>query len=167
MADIIFGVMFLVGALSGYKRGVVRDVQYIVGTVIGLLAVPLFSPVIISLIERPTYRFLGSDVAGIIAPFLPVIFKTVIFVLVLRVCQKIVSLAFNISYLPQGVQKIDHIAGIVWGILKVALVVWAIAMFVGYTNGYIVTRRINAVLNTSVIYNTLKNINLLSKIFLL
>ena len=66
MADIIFGVMFLVGALSGYKRGVVRDVQYIVGTVIGLLAVPLFSPVIISLIERPIYRFLGSDVAGII-----------------------------------------------------------------------------------------------------
>lgn len=130
--DWIILILMLVSIASGYKKGALSSLKWVIGIAVGLLAAPVFSGAVIGILtslgitnavttSASTFDVMGT---GMLAGR---IMQLVAFAVILYVSKFIVGMILP-SAPRHGVGKvIDGIGGAIIGILQVCFVIWLIS----------------------------------------
>ncbi len=158
---IIFIILFLLAALSGWRRGMLRDGRRLIGVLLGLLAIPVVSPSLEKLIlSLPIFTSLGNNlVINYIASYF---IRIAVFSIVMTISGRIVFMLINIESLPSAFTLVDRVLGIFWSGLKLCVVVWLFetlfSMSPTISIGLINTLRSNEIWQTIAAHNILPTI---------
>lgn len=124
IVDIIFLGLFIVAGFSGYKQGMVRQAASLAGLVLGIWGAIHFSNLTANLLVQSL---------GFTSPFLPLISFAITF-LVILVAVHFVGLLVDGLFSLAHLGIINSLVGVVFGVLKVALILSVLIIFIGKAN---------------------------------
>ena len=159
MVDLVLGIGFLGAGASGFKRGAMRDVQALLGLILGLLVARTFSGTVLSMISG--YVMAHVPAGDVLAPAIPYLLKTLVFVLIFRLTSMAVGMVLNLPKLPGPIKAIDSIGGIIVGVMKLACVLWLILALIKYAP---LPAEITKFISESSILAKLNNYNILASL---
>lgn len=161
--NLVLVVFFVLAAMTGLKRGILSKGRWALGIVFGLLAVPLVSPVIESLLKKTQLVQMITTDIPIVAGVSTYILRMLVFSISLVIVKSIVYHLTDFD-LPKGVKIIDRAAGALFSILEACLVIWLFEWLVANSPVDLFSD-IHASLMTSPIYALLAKNSLLTVIF--
>lgn len=161
--NLVLVVFFVLAAMTGLKRGILSKGRWALGIVFGLLAVPLVSPVIESLLKKtPLVQMITTDIP-IIAGLSTYLLRMLVFSISLVIVKNIVYHLTDFD-LPKGVKIIDQTAGSLFSVFEACLVIWLFEWLVAKSPVDLFSD-IHASLMSSPIYALLAKNNFLTVIF--
>ena len=121
--SIVLIIILGVAALTGFRRGMLRDGRHLISVGLGLLAIPIVSPTLEGLIHQSAlYKAIPDNM---ITNYLSSYFiRIIIFSLVMFATSRIVFLLINIEDMPAPMALIDHLLGVAWSVFKICVVIW-------------------------------------------
>lgn len=141
---IIIVVSMLIGALTGFKRGLVESTMRLITTILGI--------VVLVILAKGIGNFLQGSYVNVL--------MALILLALLRIFHKVGKLILDscklVSKLPV-IHSLDKIAGMLLGIVEVVFFVWIVFIFVGVINplgiqDWMMTR-VNESIFLSILYN--------------
>lgn len=161
--NLVLVVFFVLAAMTGLKRGILSKGRWALGIVFGLLAVPLVSPVIESLLKKtPLVQMITTDIP-IVAGLSTYLLRMLVFSISLAIVKSIVYHLTDFD-LPKGVKIIDQAAGALFSVFEACLVIWLFEWLVAKSPVDLFSD-IHASLMSSPIYALLAKNNFLTVIF--
>ncbi len=125
-------VMLFVAVLSGYKKGALVSLKWVVGMIVGILAAPVFSNVVIGILTRiGVTQAIGAfaTIGGI--SFLDKIMQIIAFCLIMYLSKCIINICLPASPRHGVAKAVDGALGACIGILQVCIVIWIISYLAG------------------------------------
>lgn len=155
--NLIFIILLIVFAVSGWQRGFLREGRYFCGIVIGILATPILAPAVESLIQSlPIRNYMKTGIPQL-SPFTSYTIRILAFTLTAVLIRKGFNMLTDIDV--QGSAKtVDKGAGCVFSIVKLFVLIWIID-FLLTKNTLLPTTPLSNTLNSSPIYNLVSSYN--------
>lgn len=126
--DVIILGMMVVCVLTGYKKGALVSLKWVIGIVVGLLATPLFSNVVITILSQLGVRAVVSSSTNMLGSYSGTIAGRIMQILafsIIMFASKCIVNAILPNRPTSGVARfIDGVGGAVIGILQVCAIIW-------------------------------------------
>ncbi len=126
---IIIGMM-IVCVLTGYKKGALVSLKWVIGIAVGLLATPLFSNFVITILSQLGVRTIVSSSTNMLGSFSGIIAGRVMqilaFSIILFASKCIVNAILPNKPSSGAARVIDGIGGAIIGMLQVCAIIWLI-----------------------------------------
>ena len=165
MAQLIIPIIFAAIIFASVSKGAMRELSMVVGTILGLLGIPvLYTPIrniIESLISRES---LVQGVPNVFAgTYIDIVFKMLVFGAIFGVAKHVSAMFFDAAALSQKGRLLDKIGGFALGIIKVMLLCWIFDFLISASNNPI-NAALGNFLHQSSVYSLFANFNLLTNI---
>lgn len=151
---IIVVASLLIGAITGFKRGLVEGIMRLVTSLMGII--------VLIILAKGIGNFLQGSYMNVL--------MALILLLVLRIFHRVGKLILDscklVSKLPV-IHSLDKIAGMLLGIIEVLVFVWLVFLFVGAMNPLGLQDFFMAQVNESILLSTLYKTNVLVRLLIL
>lgn len=143
---IIVVVSMLIGAITGFKRGLVEGIMRLVTSLLGI--------VVLVILAKGIGNFLQGSYVNVL--------MALILLTVLRIFHRIGKLILDscklVSKLPV-IHSLDKVAGMLLGLVEVVVFVWLVFLFVGVMNPFGLQEWFMTQVNQSVFLSILHKMN--------
>lgn len=164
ITNIIIGLLVLAAIFSGYKRGLFKEGRYIAGVIVSFFAIPIFSPYIENIIFKiPVIQQICS--VFIFRQITAYALRIFTFVVTATLIRKAFYMLTDIEMVG-AFKIIDKIAGILFAISKVVVLIWVIDWLV-ISNKYLGNILIFKEIKSSALYHFICSYNMLKQFFVL
>lgn len=142
---IVVVVSMLIGAIKGFKRGLVESVVRLVSSLLGIA--------VLVVLAKGVGNFLQKSYVNVL--------MALILLVILNIFHKIGNLILNscklVSRLPV-IHSLDKIAGIIIGLAEVVVFIWIVFVFVGVMNPFgiqdWIVEQVNESMLLTILYKT-------------
>jgi len=159
LITVIIILMYLLVMLAGYKQGFLKQGEYYIGLIFGILVTALFSTIIEKFVRDIAVNdfHINSHAGLIIIGYLG---RLLVFAVVFFLCRLIVRKLMSNDEKTTA----DRIAGALFGIVKVTILIWLLNTLLSKVDAF---AGVNSFLSQSTLYESICRFNIVSYIFII
>lgn len=174
--DVILILLIISALIAGWKQGVIKEFNWLVGLIIGLMAVPLFiQPITKFLVSTSLYNTLINNTLNKYPLTIELNWKLcywitslLSFFIIMFASRFAMDILFNVeNFLHDSIviSLADKISGAIWNLTKVLVVVWILLYLTEESNLEPLIRLKHDLVNNSLLLHYLNQNNILATIF--